>query len=88
VIRHGASGSEPTELALDLTCWQISLPGGLTVPLECRSSQAATDAAEAFRRDAETGAISSYSPAALARWATHWCSHRRDASPLSERSGR
>lgn len=81
-VRHVA-GVEPAELVLNLRRWLISLPGGLSVPVECTSAQAAMDAAQAFRADAENGAIGSYSPAELARWATWWCGRRQDAVALA-----
>jgi len=81
-VRYVA-GVEPAELVLDLRRWLISLPGQLSVPVECATVQAAVDAAEAFRSDAQSGAIGpSYSPAELAKWAAWWCSHRADAVPL------
>ena len=85
-VRHTA-GVEPAELVLDLRCWLISLPGGLSVPVECVSAQAAVDAAQAFRADAESGAVGSYSPAELAKWAAWWCGHRPDAAVLPAVSG-
>jgi len=81
VVQHDTSGL-PTELVLDLRRWLLSLPDGLYVPVECDSSAAAVDAARAFREDAETGAISSYSPAQLGKWAAWWCEHRPDAAEL------
>jgi hypothetical protein len=85
VVQHGSGdrgGVEPVALVLDLRRWLISLPGGLSVPVECASVQAALDAADAFRADAERGAIGSYSPAELAKWAAWWCEHRDDAIEL------
>jgi hypothetical protein len=83
-VRHTAAGVEPTELVLDLRRWLISLPGSLSVPVECTSAQAAIDAAQAFRAAADNGAIGSYSPAELAKWAAWWCSRRPDAVPLDQ----
>ena len=82
VIQHG-DGIEPVALVLDLRHWLISLPGGLSVPVECTSAQAAVDTADAFRADAERGAISSYSPGELAKWAAWWCAQRDDAIELN-----
>lgn len=82
VLRYGTN-VEPAELVLDLRRWLISLPGGISVPVECDSAQAAVDAAKAFRVDAENGAVGSYSPAELAKWAAWWCSHRGDAVELN-----
>ena len=44
VIRH-AGGVEPAELVLDLRRWLISLPGQLSVPVECTSARAAVNCA-------------------------------------------
>jgi hypothetical protein len=81
-VRYSAA-VEPAELTLDLRRWLISLPGGVSVPVECASAQAAVEAAQAFRADAEAGAVGSYSPAELAKWAAWWCGHRQDAVPLT-----
>jgi hypothetical protein len=82
VIRH-QDGVGPVELRLDLRRWLICLPGGASVPVECATVQAAVAAAETLRSDAQTGAISNYGPAELAKWAVWWCGHRQDAALLA-----
>jgi hypothetical protein len=79
-VRRGET-NQPVSLVLDLRRFLISAPGGLSVPMECFSAEAAVAAATALREAAERDAVR-YSPAALANWAGWWCTQRSDAALL------
>lgn len=78
-VRQDAAG-HAASIELDLRRWLIRLPGGLALPIECADSHAAEAAAAAFRADCETGAVGSYSPAELHKWATWWCAHHPETA--------
>lgn len=80
-VCHDEHG-RPTQVLLDLGCWLISLPGSVSVPMECAGPQAVLQAADVLADDLDRRALDAGSPADLISWVAQWCARRTDATAL------
>ena len=80
-VSHDESG-RPTLVVLDLGCWLISLPGSVSLPMECASPQAVLQAADVLADNLDRRIVDIDSPADLSAWVASWCARHTDATPL------